>query len=257
MCLVLLAFQARKDTGILLAGNRDELHSRPSAPPAIVHADPPIYAGKDLEGGGTWMGRNAHGMMAALTNRHTLDKSVPPDVRSRGEIVLTLLQHTAPERAAEWLASLPVEKYRPFNVLFGNPHRFYFFASGERLPPRELLPGCYALSNSTLDDRSWPKVGRALDFLERTRDLPGEELLVALQDFLGDATPPDEQESPHRSEEIHGVLGAVFIRSPGYGTVSSSILTAGGKLGERYYFAEGEALGEDPRGAFRRVEFPA
>ncbi len=256
MCLVLLAFQARSDTEVLLAGNRDEFHGRPSAPPAVVHHDPPIYAGLDLEAGGTWMGRNAHGMLAALTNRHAPQYVVPPDVRSRGGIVLELLRHAEPEPAADWLAGLPTRSYRPFNVLFGNPRRFYYFASADGAPPAALEPGLYALSNSSLDDRSWPKVGRALEFLERTRDEPGEAMLAALQDFLGDATPPDERESPSRTEEIHGALGAVFIRATGYGTVSSTILTVGGALGDRYYFAEGKALARQGREAFRLMEFP-
>ena len=34
----------------------------------------------------------------------------------------------------------------------------------------------------------------------------------------------------------------MFVRTPGYGTVSASLLTAGGRLGARYYFAEAPAM---------------
>ena len=198
---------------------------------------------------------NRADMMAALTNRHGGERPVPPGVRSRGGIVMELLGQDGPAQAAAWLEALDVAAYRPFNVLFGDPEQFYFFASEAHEPPRALAPGCYALSNSTLDDRSWPKVERSLAFFADHRGQPGEQLMQDLQYFLGDATPPDAIQSEDPGEEIHGALGAVFIRAPGYGTVSSTILTSGGTLGERYYFAEGKRLGENPAGAFRLVQF--
>ncbi len=254
MCLVLLAFQCHPDVNVLLAGNRDELKSRPSAPPAMISAEPPIYAGRDLEAGGSWMGRNGYGLMAALTNRRGT-RAASPEARSRGGIVMELLRHSRPEAAAAWLAEEPIGLYRPFSMLFGDRERFYFFSSEETAPPRPLAPGFYALSNSSLDDRDWPKVDRSHLFFRRHRHLDGERLIRELQIFLGDATPPDNLTSPDRNEEIHGVLGAVFIRNPEYGTVSSTILTAGGSLGERYYFAEGSDLEKGPTTSFKIISF--
>ena len=193
MCLVLLIYRAHPDAELILAGNRDEFYARPAAPPALIATAPRIYAGRDLEAGGTWMGRNEHGLLAALTNRRSPE--APPDGHSRGEIVRTLLGHADPEAAARWLAGLAVRRYRPFNVLFGAAGRFYYAASREGARPRELAPGCYALSNSHLDDASWPKVARARRFLERAQRLEGEALLLALQAFLCDPTPPDAR--PH------------------------------------------------------------
>ena len=59
-------------------------------------------------------------------------------------------------------------------------------------------------------------------------------------------------------------MARVFLPSAGYGTVSSSIMIAGGALGDRYYFAErGEMLrahrGEiSAQAAYRNLplEFP-
>ncbi len=142
-----------------------------------------------------------------------------------------------------------------FSVLFGDGERFYYHSSEEEEPPLPLSPGFYALSNSFLDDRSWPKVERSHRFFQQHKNLAGEELLRQLQIFLVDATPSETtgDNAPH--EEIHGALGAVFIETEVYGTVSSSILTGGGVLGDRYYFAEGKDLkkGGNPPGAFRLV----
>jgi uncharacterized protein with NRDE domain len=242
MCLVLLWHSAHADFDILLAGNRDEFYRRPSAPPSILHRDPLILAGRDLEAGGTWMGRNEHGLLAAITNRYGSRHQVPPNARSRGEIVLEVLKHRDAESAAAWVAKLPVERYRAFNLLFGDRRNFYFLGSENQEPPRRLEPGFHALSNSTLDDRSWPKVRRAHDFADAHRQTPGEALIAELQSFLCDRTPPDREASSSREEEIHGALGAVFIETPDYGTVSSTLISLGGALGDRYYFAEGKDM---------------
>ncbi len=237
MCLILLAYRSHPDVDILLAGNRDEFHRRPAVAPALIAGQPRIYAGRDLEAGGTWMGRNEHGLLAALTNRRS-SKPPPPGVRSRGEIVMGLLRQRTPQDAAAWLSVQPHDHYRPYTVLFGGREAFYCFSPQDGPEPRTMPPGQYALSNSTLDDRSWPKVARSQRFLREHGSGGGEELLADLQRFLCDATPSDDQPSLTPGEEIHGAMGAVFIRSDGYGTVSSSILTQGGKLSERYYFAQ-------------------
>jgi uncharacterized protein with NRDE domain len=183
------------------------------------------------------MGRNEFGLMAGLTNRRSSEPP-PPDPRSRGEIVLGLLQHRTPAEAAAWVADLPHARFRPYSVLFGSSDAFYYFAPRDGDRPRALTPGYYALSNSTLDDRTWPKVERSHRFLRGHAASPGATLLADLERFLCDGTPADGHPSVTPGEEIHGAMGAIFIPSNGYGTVSSSIYTHGGVVGDRYRFAE-------------------
>lgn len=237
MCLILLAYRCHPDVDVLMAGNRDEFLRRPAAPPALLQTQPRIWAGRDLEAGGTWMGRNEHGLMAALTNRRS---SAPPpaDARSRGGIVMGLLRQRTPQDAARWLAEQPHARFRPYSVLFGDAGAFYFFSPQDAAEPRLLDAGIHALSNASLDDRSWPKVERSQRFLGERMHRPGEALLSDLERFLCDATPSDAQSSLVPGEEIHGAMGAIFIRTDGYGTVSSSIFTHGGRLGDGYRFAE-------------------
>ncbi len=152
-----------------------------------------------------------------------------------------------------WLAGLDTTCYRPFSILLGNQEAFCYLSSAEPGPPRWLEPGFHALSNSALDDRSWPKVARSHEFFERCGHLGWEALLEELKRFLGDPTPPDDLPAGEPGDETHGPMGAVFIRHPVYGTVSSTIFTAGGKAGDAYYYAEGEALAADPAAAFQAI----
>ena len=90
MCVIYLAFQYYPDHPLILIANRDEYYSRPSAAAAFWEDHPEIYGGRDLVGGGTWMGITTSGRFAAVTNYR--DPSAPTGVRSRGDLVADFLK---------------------------------------------------------------------------------------------------------------------------------------------------------------------
>ena len=55
MCLILFAWQRHPRYPLILAANRDEFYARPTRD-AHWWEDAPIFAGRDLEAGGTWLG---------------------------------------------------------------------------------------------------------------------------------------------------------------------------------------------------------
>ena len=56
MCLIVFAWQVMPDVPLVAASNRDEFYARPALPAHRWEDHPEIYAGRDLEGGGTWLG---------------------------------------------------------------------------------------------------------------------------------------------------------------------------------------------------------
>lgn len=54
MCLVLIAWRGDAEYPCVIAANRDEMHSRQTAPAQWWRSQPPILAGQDLMAGGTW-----------------------------------------------------------------------------------------------------------------------------------------------------------------------------------------------------------
>ena len=106
MCTLVMLRRPGHPWPLLLAANRDEMHDRPSAPPARHWEDrPDVVAGLDLLGGGSWLGINDHGLVAAVMNR---EGSLGPaeGKRSRGELVLEALDHAEAGEAARALADL-------------------------------------------------------------------------------------------------------------------------------------------------------
>jgi uncharacterized protein with NRDE domain len=68
MCLFLFAYNTHPEYRLILAANRDEFHARPTQAALWWNDTPDIFAGRDLEKTGTWMGVTRDGKFSALTN---------------------------------------------------------------------------------------------------------------------------------------------------------------------------------------------
>ncbi|RYI14004.1 MAG: hypothetical protein EON48_12125, partial [Acetobacteraceae bacterium] len=115
MCLVALAWKSHPRWPLVLVGNRDEFHARPTA---ALHAwpDTGVLAGRDLQSGGTWIGLGPAGRAAVVTN--VRDGLPPPfSAPSRGELPLAFLQgDVGPEAHAAALAT-QASRYAAFNLV--------------------------------------------------------------------------------------------------------------------------------------------
>ena len=73
MCLLLIAIDAVPQRPLLLLGNRDEFHARPSAVAAPWPDNADVIGGRDLEAGGSWLAMHRNGRFAAVTNVRLAD----------------------------------------------------------------------------------------------------------------------------------------------------------------------------------------
>jgi hypothetical protein len=202
---------------LLLAANRDELATRPAMAPGRHWPDrPEVTAGLDVEAGGSWLGVNDFGVVAAVLNRHG---TLGPEAgrRSRGELVLDALDHADAEAAAAALAHLDPEAYRPFNLFVADATGAYWIrhAGDGMVRSVALEPGLAMLTSREINDPASPRIRRYLP-LFRMAETPDPErgdwsgwqlLLAATASETGD--PRD----------------AMCIHTAGpYGTVSASLL---------------------------------
>src|ERR1700744_764473 len=92
MCVLAFAWAAHPRWRMVLAGNRDELHARPSAPLARWETRD-ILAGRDLASGGTWLGVSEAGRLPVVPSLRGYGPPVP-DRASRGALVTDLIAGT-------------------------------------------------------------------------------------------------------------------------------------------------------------------
>jgi uncharacterized protein with NRDE domain len=216
MCTLALLRRPAAAFPLLLAANRDELRSRPARPPGRHWADRPhVRGGLDLEAGGTWLGVNDDGVVAAVLNRRgTLGPQ--PGKRSRGELVLDAVQHLSARESADALTELDERAFRPFNLIVADPKEAFWVRHGGDGPVRvaPVPDGVSMIDSGELNDPASPRIARFRGPF--TADLPdpakgdwsGWQLLLA--------TP-----APTGRDSGEGLL----IRRPdGYGTVSSSLI---------------------------------
>jgi len=161
MCSIILRLT---QAGTFIAANRDELIRRPWSPPAAHWPDyPGIIAGRDETAGGTWMGVNVHGVMAAVLNRHgTLGPA--PGKRSRGELPLLALESQDAAAAAAKIAALDASAYRSFNLVTADAQSAYLVRGrGAGTPELTKLPqGVTMITAGEPNDTAEPRIARHL-----------------------------------------------------------------------------------------------
>lgn len=222
MCLIFVAHQVHPRYGLVVAANRDEFHERPTAPAAFWEDDPRILAGRDLKGGGTWMGVTRDRRFAAVTNFRG-GKTHRPTAPSRGELVTGFLSSTiAP---SDYVTDLEAtaETYNGFSLLASAGAELCFISNHDG-EPQTLQPGVYGLSNHLLDT-SWPKVQIGKAKLERLLDVD-PMTPDSLLDMMHDTTPASDEHLPETGigKDRERLLSSLFINAAGYGTRSSTAL---------------------------------
>ncbi len=233
MCILLILHDKHPDYHLIIAANRDEFYRRRSRALSAWHGGSGIVAGQDVEAGGTWMGVTRTGRFAALTNFRDNDRDIYHARRSRGLIVRELLELDTDTRGQMRDYLDQGDDYAGFSVVAGRPGELVY--TSNRAPRvRTLKPGCYGLSNGLLDE-PWPKVKRGK---KRLQDIAGSfgagsenAMLDALFEMLSDNT-IDGQEAPPDDADMKTSLAPIFVNTPEYGTVGSTVLlvSRAGKL---------------------------
>ncbi|MGO1793857.1 MAG: NRDE family protein [Oceanisphaera sp.] len=228
MCLIAFSWQPEHSRLLLLA-NRDEFYARPTAEAAWWTGYPDIWAGRDLQAGGTWLGVNRAGRFAALTNIREGDMQVGK--RSRGELVKDFL--TSKVSGAHYLEQVLArgDEYAGFNLLVGDSRQQAIWYGANRLGGEaRLLPGGeYGLSNALLDT-PWPKVNRLKQGLAQ---IPKDSTLTGIEknawQLLSDTQTAAADQLPNTgvTPELERLLSAPFIHSADlhYGTRAQTLLS--------------------------------
>mgnify|MGYP001818563227 CR=1 FL=1 len=244
MCLVVLAIGQSKEYPLILAGNRDEFHARPTQEADWWPDKPDIVGGRDLQAGGTWLALHRNGRFATVTNFRDAEP-VSPGFRSRGHLVTEYLESDQPP--LHYLEAIDGPAYAGFNLIVGDQYDVAFLSNRDG-GPRALPAGLYGLSNEALDGprdkvrRS--RAGLAALLAQNTVD---DKTLLRLLDDRSKGPIEEADSSTLGFDRAHAIT-APFIVMPEYGTRCSTVVLADGsgewRMIERRFNAQGVSTGE-------------
>lgn len=218
MCTVVILRRPDHAWPLILGANRDEMAGRPWRPPGRHWPDrPEVVAGLDELAGGSWLGMNDTGVVAAIMNReHSLGPAA--DKRSRGEIVLEALDHADADAAAHALAALDGSAYRPFNLIVAdNRDAFWLRHAGESDVKVTSLPdGVSMITARELNDTGHARIATYL---------PRFRAAAAPDPATGDWAAWEALMGATESAEGAGPRSAMSLNPDhGYGTLSGALI---------------------------------
>ncbi len=236
MCIAALAWNAHPRWHLVVAANRDEFHDRPAAPLSAWADGSGIIAGRDLKGGGTWLGVSEAARLVLITN-YRAPGYPKPDRPSRGGLVTSLLGEADPLEVA-------ISGYNPFNLLSVAASEAMVIANHPLDTRQSLSPGVYGLSNGALTP-AWPKTEALRDALAGwlAADTGNfSPLFTALRNQNAIVSPAWDEGGPEPR------LSSIFINDPTYGTRCSTVVAIDadghGQITERRFDASGDVTDE-------------
>lgn len=253
MCIVAIAWQLFDELPLVLLSNRDEFLQRPTE---LLHqwADKPIYAGRDKQSSGTWLGIHQaivsenqqaesaiyqqNGRWAAVLNFRD-GVQAGNDERSRGELVTDFLTNTL--SPTDFARQISLQDYAGFNLIIGDTTQAVI-VNNRGHAPTPLYAGLHVISNGQPEE-AWFKT-------ERLRGRLRQEVLPLINEnsapeywqeaafaVMSDKTPAPADKLPDTgmTNEIEQTLSSVYIEPvafghgakdniPTYGTRTQSIL---------------------------------
>jgi uncharacterized protein with NRDE domain len=222
MCLIAFNWKNHPRYKLILIANRDEFYQRKTLSAHFWDENREVLAGKDLEGGGTWLGITKSGYWSALTNYRDI-ANLKSQAPSRGMLTFDFLnQKPSPTIYLSSIAEKAPD-YNGFNLLVGNTEELCYY-SNYQSEIRSLGAGLYGLSNHLLDT-DWYKVEKIKDKLQKAIQ---DDMLEQgdLFDLLFDKEKPEDARVQQTGLPLdrERMLSSMFIESPNYGTCSSTVL---------------------------------
>jgi uncharacterized protein with NRDE domain len=233
VCILLAIRRPAGEGELWVAANRDERLDRPWQPPRLLVPDPPVFGGRDLVGGGSWLAVNLRaGFVVGVTNARL---GTPPAERSRGHLVVDLAAEQTLADAGALLSELDLSRYGPFDLMLADARECWLATNAPAASIEARRESVVAVGNDPLAQPG----ERVVDAARRGRllaGLPEGELASSLATLLAD----------------HEGADPLCRHGDGYGTVCSTILVLRGTTLADYRFAAGPPC----KTTFSRISLP-
>jgi uncharacterized protein with NRDE domain len=242
MCTLIVALGVWPELPLVVAANRDESLTRPTAEPRLWPAGEVaarrVLAPRDLLAGGTWLGLNDAGLFVGITNRRSL--VVDESRRSRGELVFAALGAEDHQAARARILERDPRDYNPFHLLFADRSgAAVVWGDGERFHELALGPGVHWLTERSFGAAESQRHALLAKLAQRLPAGP-PPTVEGWRSILADHRPyqPPGERPPPGSVGLDALC--VHAEPLDYGTRSSTLVMLGREHGEvRFLHASG------------------
>lgn len=214
MCLILIAYRIDSETPLIVGANRDEHYARPTAGAEFWSDKPNIFAGRDLQARGTWLGVSTDGRFAAIANRNRVNE-VDEKHCSRGLLVSDFLNCDLAGRV--FISNIDCDRYNGFNLVVYDGQELTFFSNCER-DPIVLTPGFFAITNNAFGE-STKRSRLAIDRFSKLTGLTNVYDIFAVLQLKS-----DDREIFDREKDASSESQAIFVQGDSFGTRSSTVV---------------------------------
>ncbi len=220
MCTILLAYRVAKDWPVIIGNNRDELFARSAIPPRVFTngGSNRWIAPIDEMSGGSWWACNQSGLLVFLTNRWN---ALPPDNAkiSRGHLVYDLIQNDSLSAARQWLLTVDLARYNPFNLLVLSCSGGFVAGNYPAFEEVSLSPGFHFIGNGPLvSDQTLKSQMARRRFNRWTEEVMDRDRIISrFREML--CTPIPQESTPPQGFNV---------KLDDYGTTSSTLLAFSG-----------------------------
>ena len=224
MCIILFAVNESEQYPFILAANRDEYYSRPTAAADFWTQQPTVLAGQDLKAGGTWLGINTKGKFCAVTN-HYNGAEPNQQLSSRGDLVTGFLTSDVGVGDYSSVLCSTKENYNGYGIVFGDFSKLRYQSNMSDVYT-DVECGVHGLSNHFLDS-PWPRVESGIQMVSeliQNEKLCTVEALFEILRCEQQDDPYSQAKTAHRDTPLQLWDMPIFIRSKNYGTRSSTVI---------------------------------
>ena len=246
MCLIFISYNQHKEFPFVAIANRDEFYDRPADQIKHWQDNPEIIGGKDLTGGGTWMGVTTTGHFAMLTNYRDM-ANIKSNAPTRGKLVSNYLKGKFDPANYLQALNLTAANYNGYNIILGTFNDPWYYSNQNNKIYR-LGTGSYGLSNALIDT-PWPKLSSGK---ERFNQILSHDNFddAELFDFMLNKELADDKHLPETGIGYakEKQLSSRFILMDGYGTRNTTLIKVDrqglGLISERVFNNTGNQVKE-------------